>query len=467
MLHNLKVGAAKRCISPTPDMLPIPNMVGQFEDVRQGEDIMVRAILVDNGERLFLFEGWELSGVPCDQRIRKLLESKFHLAQENMFLTGNHNHSAPFVNDHAIPAASDRDDRVDTEIQAHVDQFTELVIAQSIAVVEDALQTMRPARYGYGEGKSYINVNRDQLFDEGFETPYWMQGANYEGCSDKTLSVLKFVDEEDHLIAAVLNYAMHSTTSFCTLDSDGKMKVTCDAPGIASKFVEDFYGGEPVVLWQSGAAGNQNPNYVGIKAMYDSKGFMRERRRIPGAAYEQGVVLGQQHGMDAIRILKATSAHRSKMRITTVDSLIDFPTQVFPEGIDRGAHRIMVDNLQEWAGTLGENDPMPPKKLAEMIPSQEHAPMKVQLILLGDVLYYGMGCELYNEIAVLCKQASPFKHTVITTHIGTPSVGYVLDDDSVTHRVFQSFGLVPAGCNNGIVVNGMCSLIDQLLEQDN
>ena len=200
--------------------------------------------------------------------------------------------------------------------------------------------------------------------------------------------------------------------------------------------------------------------------MYDSKGFMRERCRIPGAAYEQGVVLGQQHGMDAIRILKSTSAHRSKMRITTVDSLIDFPTQVFPEGIDRGAHRIMVDNLQEWAGTLGENDPMPPKKLAEMIPSQERAPMKVQLILLGDVLYYGMGCELYNEIAVLCKQASPFKHTVITTHIGTPSVGYVLDDNSVAHRVFQSFGLVPAGCNNGIVVNGMCSLIDQLLEQE-
>ena len=205
MLQTLKVGAAKRCISPTADMLPIPNMVGQFEAIREGEDLMVRAIVVDNGERLFLFEGWELSGVPCDQRIRKLLEEKFDIHQENMFLSGNHNHSSPFVNDHSIPTASDHDDRVNSEIQAHVDQFTELVVAQSVAVVEDALKTMRPAKYGYGEGKSFINVNRDQLFDEGFETPYWMQGSNYEGCSDKTLSVLKFVDENDKLIAAVLN----------------------------------------------------------------------------------------------------------------------------------------------------------------------------------------------------------------------------------------------------------------------
>ncbi len=38
--------------------------------------------------------------------------------------------------------------------------------------------------------------------------------------------------------------------------------------------------------------------------------------------------------------------------------------------------------------------------------------MKAQLILLGDVLYYGVACELYNEIAMLCKQASPYKNAL-------------------------------------------------------
>ena len=100
-----------------------------------------------------------------------------------------------------------------------------------------------------------------------------------------------------------------------------------------------------------------------------------------------------------------------------------------------------------------------------MLLSDKKAPMKARLILLGDVLYYGVACELYNEIAMLCKQASPYNNTVITTHIGDPSVGYILDDHSVTHKVFQSFSLVPAGCNNGIVVHGMLEMIDELLIQ--
>ena len=293
-----------------------------------------------------------------------------------------------------------------------------------------------------------------------------MQGNNPEGCSDKTLAVLKFVDEDGKLIAAVLNYAMHSTTSFCTLDVDGKVKVSCDAPGIASKFVEEYYGNDAVVLWQSGAAGNQNPNYVGIMCVYDKSGTMRERRRLPGAAYEQGVVFGQQHGMDAIRTLKSIDACKDSMKITTVDDTLYFPTQEFPhDKFDWAYHRLVVDNLLEWSGHVTAEEPMPEKKLADMIPTPEvKAPMKAQLILLGDLAVYGVACELYNDIAMLCKEASPFKHTMIATHIGNPAVGYILDDNSVGHKVFQSFGLVPAGCNNGIVVNGMLKMFDEALE---
>ena len=61
---------------------------------------------------------------------------------------------------------------------------------------------MVPAKWGYGTGKSYFNVNRDYPNEDG----YWSQIDNYDGPSDKTLSVIKFTDDEDRLIAAVLNY---------------------------------------------------------------------------------------------------------------------------------------------------------------------------------------------------------------------------------------------------------------------
>ena len=54
--------------------------------------------------------------------------------------------------------------------------------------VEGAIASLRPARYGFGTGESYINTNRDQLFEDGF----WMQGQNYAGFSDKTLAVMKW-----------------------------------------------------------------------------------------------------------------------------------------------------------------------------------------------------------------------------------------------------------------------------------
>ena len=191
---------------------------------------------------------------------------------------------------------------------------------------------------------------------------------------------------------------------------------------------------------------------------------MRQRRRNPGAGYEQAEVFGLEHGMDAIRALKKIDAKNEAMRITTVDELIYFPTQKFPvDKFDQARHRLVVDHLLEWSGDVAPDEPYPPVELADMIPLDEKAPMKAQLILLGDIAIYGVASELYNEIAVMCKEASPFKNTMITTHIGNPSVGYLLDNASKGHKVFQSFGLVREGENDEIVVGGMLDMFNKAL----
>ncbi|MBR2668897.1 MAG: hypothetical protein IKE36_03765 [Solobacterium sp.] len=454
---SIKVGAAKRVITPELSLLPMGAMVGQYEGVRDGEDIHVRAIVLDNGERTFLFESYELGGVPCDVELRKRIEDKYGISQENMLLVGTHNHSAP----HPMGYGSSGPFGPHTNIPENVLKWTDFVLEQGVGVIGDAMANMKPATWGFGEGKSYINVNRDKYFHEG----YWMQGNNWEGYSDKTLAALKFVGEDGKLIAAVLNYAMHSTTSFCIEDTDGKVKVTCDAPGIACNYAEEYFGNDAVVLWQSGAAGNQNPLYVGIMQLYDKSGTMRQRRRMNGAPYEMGVSLGMEHGMDAVETLEKICADRTEMPITTVDDTIWFPKQKFPEGIDRGYHRLVVDNLLEWSGHVTPEEPFPPKVLAEMEPTDEKVPMKAQLILMGDVAFYGIACELYNEISKVCKDASPFKHLMITTHVGTPSAGYILDNGSVGHKVFQSFGLVGAGGNDEIVRDGMLKMFEKALNE--
>ncbi|MCD7862760.1 MAG: hypothetical protein LUG61_04435 [Lachnospiraceae bacterium] len=461
-MKAIMVGAAKRDITPTPDMLPLPDMRGLYEGVRENEPLMVKAIVIDNGDRKFLICGWDLAGVPFPDEIRDRFEAAYGFEQDSMLLFGTHNHMGYFCKG-TKENPSDGNGMEDPHniVMGNVEKVSAYAMAQSMAVVADALANMKPAKYGYGEGKSFINVNRDKLYDDG----YWMQGNNWEGCSDKTLAAIKFVDYEGNLIAAILNYAMHANSSMCSPDLDGKNKLTCGIPGIASKMVEQYYGGDAVVLWQSGAAGNQNPYTMSVVQLYDPDGTMRQKERVPGAAYQNGVALGQQHGMDALRTIKSIDAAKSMMKITTEDELVYFPTQKYPDGVDLRFHRLALDNFLEWGGYIGPDDPQPEKHLVDMVPCEEEAPMKAQLILLGDIAIWGIAAELYNEIGVKCKEISPYKNTMIVTHIGEPGVGYLLDDASTGHKVFQSYGKVREGRNDEIITTAMLDMFEKALQK--
>lgn len=456
---TLKVGAAKLPISPKEDMLPLLLAFSgdSYEAVREGEGLTVRAIVVDNGETRFLFEAFELGGVPCPDYLNAKIEEVYGLTKDHTLLTGTHNHAAPFLLDpnKKMPPMSFRE--TDT---TKVKRYTDYVLEQSIRVIGMAIEKLQPAKYGFATDKSYINVNRDEHFDDGF----WMQGKNWEGCSDKTLAALKFTDLEGNLIAAVLNYAVHDVLNFCAKDVDGKVKVSSGIPGVCCNYLEKYFGNDCVVAWQSGAAGNQNP-YIAYAARYDDNGSMYSAaiEQIPGVTYFNTVCMGEQHAIDALRALKKAEANRTTVDIRTVDSTLYLPGQRFPEGIDQAAHRLMVDNIVGLAGM--KTVPASEKKLAEMIPVEEKVPCRSQLVLFDDVAFYGVAGEVYNEIAMLCKEASPYKNTMITTHIGAHPVGYILDDASRDHKVFQSFGAVRPGENNGILVKGMLDMFEKAREQ--
>lgn len=454
---KIQVGAAKLSVTPAPDMFPFPLLIvkGEYGAVRKGEELHVRAIVVDNGKDVFLFESFEMAGVPLPDILHERLGKEYGLKKENILLSATHNHSAPHVVDFGNGSHGWMKELDTDKTRA----YTQFVMDQAVKVVGLAMADMRAAKYGYGEGKSYININRDQLFDDG----YWMQGKNFEGCSDKTLAVIKFVDDENNLIAAILNYAMHSTMNFISKDIDGKVKATCGVPGIACNFLENYFGKGAVVMWQSGAAGNQGPLF-GHGCRYDCNGTMYRNSgtQLPGSTYDTTVMVGEQHGVDALRVLKSIDANKTRADVKTAESMLQLPAQKFPEGVDRNYNHLVVDNLLVSQGYLKPGEKYE-KKLVDMIPLDETVPVRAQMIIFGDIAFFGIGGELYNEIAMLCKEASPFRHTVITTHIGYPSVGYILDDDSRDRKVFQSFGRVRAGENNALIVNGMLKLFEKTL----
>ena len=70
---------------------------------------------------------------------------------------------------------------------------------------------------------------------------------------------MKWEDYDGNLIAAFLNYCCHGTCAFTRRDVDGKIKTSPEFMGYACNYVQERYGGTPVIIWSSGQSGDQNP----------------------------------------------------------------------------------------------------------------------------------------------------------------------------------------------------------------
>ncbi len=128
-------------------------------------------------------------------------------------------------------------------------------------------------------------------------------------------------------------------------------------------------------------------------------------------------------------------------------------------------NRLLVDNfLRGYRPELFENGKRPEKQLVEMIPDGT-VDLYMQLAILGDTAFVGQAAEPYCKIGWKCKEASPFKNTVIVTHTDGRKAGYILDDASADHKVFQSYAKVRPGNNDGKVVDGMLKMFDDALNQ--
>lgn len=452
-MSNLLVGAGKACINPSPDMYPIPSSFADWgvEPLLQSavyDGLFCRAIVIDNGSQRVLIMSYELSGCPAAPGLIAALEEASGIPSEYIFLSGTHNHSAP----------KDYHDEVRNNSPAEIafhEKYWEIEISVGIKAASEAVRSLRPARYGYGEGTSYCNVNRDVHSPFGF----WLEGKNLEGYSDKTLRTLKFVDNEDKLIAVILNYGMHNTCIHMMRDADGLAKTSGNVSGIACRFVEEHYGGGCVALWTSGAAGNQNP-LLSHNAQYEyPDGYTASVPLPDGAGYMLMEYMGRWHGVDCVRSIDAVQSCSTAMPIATVQTKILLPGQQRAVEPARFAMFRMGGVGLRQEGDVPVLPQLP--EMAEAAP----VPMEMRLLVMGDVAMICAAAELYAEIGRDVLQAVPYKKAFIVTHTAVEQAGYILDKTSKDKKVFQAFAKVVPGEADERIVKGALDLFERLKEK--
>ncbi len=417
---SLKAGAAKVDVTPAPSELP-KNYEGIFDHLYS------RAIVLESGSASAALITVDAGAIPEPiwQGVTQQVEKELGIPANHVLLTATHTHSAPRQQD---PGYARK-------------------IVESVRL---AKQKIVPARIGYGTGVSYINVNRN-IIDP--KTRRWWEGPNYEGPSDKTVAVIKFESLAGEPIAVYYNYAMHAVT-VGQLD-----QVSADAPGTASKYIEDSLDDTIVALWSSGAAGDQNPIYfqqtfdlrdIRIKD-YAKRGEDISNAMPPGGQglnkSDPAVIklmnqqkqmiqsMGQFLGEEVLHVMRTRERTQSIVPIYGAQKTSCCPGRQRTDSGRAG-----------YPGTYKDADPVD---------------IRLSLLRMGDITIGGVNAEVFNLIAQRLKRESPYTATMLATLTnGMARSGYIPNDSAYGMYTFEvvSSRLKP-GCAETSIVNGILDLM--------
>jgi len=418
----IKVGAAKVDVTPSQGELP-----KTYEGIH--DRLYSRAIVIENGATSSALITLDAGGISDQlwQSVSERAEKELGIPAKNLMLTATHSHSAPGTPGTALA------DKVFESVKA-------------------AKQKVQPARMGYGTGASYINVNRN-IIDA--KTRRWWEGPNYDGPSDKTVAVVKFETLNGDPIAVYYNYAMHAVT-VGQLD-----KVSADAPGAASRYIEDSFDDKLIAVWSTGAAGDQNPIY--FQQTYDLreiriKDYAKRGEDISNAMPPGGqglkkddptvaklmnqqkqmiLSMGQFLGEEVMHVMRNMERMDTSARIFGSQKTVSCPGR---QRTDTGR--------AGFPGTYKDADPVN---------------IRLSLLMIGDIAFGGVNGEVFNLIGQRLKEESRFARTMMLTLTnGRANSGYIPNDAAFGYNTFEvlSSRLKP-GCAETSIVNGLLDLMNE------
>ena len=147
---NLRAGAAKIDISPTPDLFPLVDPIpfingGEFIDVH--DPLWARALVLDNGLTKVAMITADSSGIPSSDELAKEVADELKIPAANVLLLETREHNCPWAE------SGSNEHRMETPYAAILKR----------GIVEAARQAnanLQPARIGLGTGSVAIDPTR-------------------------------------------------------------------------------------------------------------------------------------------------------------------------------------------------------------------------------------------------------------------------------------------------------------------
>jgi hypothetical protein len=398
---EFKVGAAQVDITPangTP-------MAGYYKFRAVGgvlDPIFAKTIVVEQDGERAAFVVLDLVGTtrPLVAAARQRIAERCQLPPERVMISATHTHTGP-----QLPRGSMMDEITKVHSTPGVQYVNALpdLIAKSVS---DALANLTPARAAATVGRAEgISFNRRVIGKDGkcIWQPRKIDPAveRPAGPVDPDLGLLVFdpLESRPSPLAAYVNFAMHPTSV------GGGVRISADYPGVLTRLLRERKGAEMIAVFANGCCGNLNHTDY-----------------LSGNPQRNTVQLGTALADVATQSwpsLQPMKTFAPRARSTTVKlQRRQFSEAEIAKAKDV-ANRMFTENL----GTVPMAEAV---CILETIAKQD-VPLEaeVQAIAFSDDLaIVALPGEIFVELGLALKAASPFKHTFIA-ELANGSVGYI------------------------------------------
>jgi neutral ceramidase len=344
----LRAGAAKADITPATSQWLMGYNARKSTGVL--DRIYHRAVVMESGGQEFALVASDLClfSPTVYDEAAREVERETGIPRARFWWSVTHSHATPEVGPPGVYKALLG--RSDHEYDR---EYAALVRSALVAAVKEARGRMAPARIAIGQGVAMANINRRAKDVDGQVS----LGLNPDGPADRQLGVIRLEGLDGRPIAVIANYAIHGTVM-----SGQNLLVSGDAPGVVSAYLEQKLGAP--VLFVNSAAGNLAPIY----SVYPD----------------------------------AKSGHLSQFRVLLGDKIAAALARLGPSTADvsMSANELAVETPQraglDW-----------PDELAAY-----RARVPVRFLRIDDTVIWAAPVELFCEIAMAVRAASPFTHTL-------------------------------------------------------
>lgn len=441
VVGEFRVGAAAVVITP-PNGTPMAGYYRKRLSEGTLDELYSKAVVFER-------DGVKAAVVVCDiltlprhtiESARKLIEAQTGVRGENVMIAATHSHTSPVVSGENT---RDKLDGGDTEAALKFTENLPRLIAQSVV---EANQKLAPARgsatAAYEDGVS-------------FNRRFWMRDGSVSwnppkqdksiirpaGPIDPEVGFLYFDTPQAKPITSVINFALHS-------DTTGGQKFSADYMGHLSRLLAEYKGREMLTLFALGACGNINHRDI---TWADNQKGVAESFRI---ATSLAGALNRSWG-------KLQPFEPAKIQVRS--EIVKLPTAPINDGDIVKANEILQrltdpkTMFTEQVKTFQVLD----------IAARRGQPLEVevQVIALGkDVAFVSLPGEVFVELGLSIKQASPFKHTFIV-ELANGSIGYIPNKSAYPEGNYEVISARCAAGSGEMLVSSALKLLEDLYRQ--